>query len=323
MQKEDLSRNAQKIIVVGAGPGGVAAAVQCTRLGVAPLLLEKTGVAGGLVASGFSIDNYPGLEGPVKGRIFARRLGEHLKRFSVPLVKQKVVKIFKQNDHWLVQTNKQNYLSQNVIVATGTTPKLLHLVNEEKLIEEHHLFYSINALLKSVDLNNKTILVIGAGEAAFDYSLSLAAAGAHVKVLIRGDKEKAMGQLANTVKQNAKIQLIFKRSLKNVKKTTKELIAEIASDKDTSDKKVLELLHCNAVISAIGRTGNLKNLIEDFEKYKSYSLALAPGLFICGDAKRGSPGQTAMAAGDGLLAAEKAVERTLAIKANKSDFKNS
>ena len=71
------------LLVVGAGPAGVAAAAQAARLGLEVRIIDRAGRAGGLVANGFLVENYPGLEAPVPGAELARRLGEHLARYGL------------------------------------------------------------------------------------------------------------------------------------------------------------------------------------------------------------------------------------------------
>ncbi|MCK4305944.1 MAG: FAD-dependent oxidoreductase, partial [Candidatus Eisenbacteria sp.] len=76
----------ERIAIIGAGPAGCAAAVQCKRLGISPLLVDRTGNAGGSIANAHLIENYPGLD-PLPGPEFAQRLAAHLARHGIPILR--------------------------------------------------------------------------------------------------------------------------------------------------------------------------------------------------------------------------------------------
>ena len=78
------------VVIVGAGPAGCAAAVQCRRLGQHPLLLDRTGRPGGLVAHAHSVENYPGLP-PTAGPRMVQLLAEHLERFDLRVEQREVL----------------------------------------------------------------------------------------------------------------------------------------------------------------------------------------------------------------------------------------
>lgn len=258
--------------MIGAGPAGCSAAVQCARLGVAPLLLDSTGVAGGLIANGFVVENYPGLESPVTGQEFAGRIAKHVARFGVGVEKATVKEITGSGGGWVVHTDREEIEAACVIAAPGTVPRDAGIEGEDRL-RGRRLFHEVRALLAAIPSPGK-VTIIGGGEAAFDYALSCASTGANVRILVRGSAPRARGRLAAMVADDPRVEV-----------RTGVFVASV------------DEIDADAVLVAVGRRS-----LPFVER-----LTDGPGLFICGDARTGSLGQAGIAVGDGLAAAAKAV----------------
>jgi len=290
------------IVIVGAGPAGCAAAVQCVRLGVAPRLLDRTGEAGGLVANGFRVENYPGLEGPVTGEVFAARLREHLRRFGVEVGEESVEGVERDGGDWILRCGGEDLHARCLIVATGTAPMQLSVPGEADLAGSA-LFYEVRDLLRTVP-GPRRALVVGSGEAAFDYALTLAAAGADVSILMRSRREKACRRLVEMVAAEPAVTVEREAGLLEVRPSDGGVAAVVEAGGEARPREV------DAVLAAVGRTGALPRMEAGLaEGEPPLPLAPAPGLFLCGDARTGSLGQAGMAVGDGLAAAAMAVER--------------
>jgi thioredoxin reductase (NADPH) len=269
----------ERIVIAGAGPGGCAAAVQCARLGITPLLLDRTGMAGGLIANAWSMENYPGLE-PISGADFVRRLQAHLERFEIEVEKAEVRAVGKAADKILLETDAGSIETEVAILAVGTLPRLLDLPGVD-------LFYEVRHLLER---KPERALVIGGGEMAFDYALSLAGAGARVELLVRGGAPRARGRLAEFVAKEPRITIRL----------------------GTEAKAVLagrEAIVYDGIVVAIGRQSALAGIAGGLDLSPSGVISTpVPGLFVIGDARLGSLGQAGIAIGDGLEAAMQAVE---------------
>ncbi|MCP4606694.1 MAG: NAD(P)/FAD-dependent oxidoreductase [Proteobacteria bacterium] len=292
---------AERIVIIGAGPAGCAAAVQCKRLGIQPLLLERTGTAGGLIENAFSIENYPGLE-PTDGPTFASLIRAHLERFQVSVECGEVLSVVPTDKGFIICGDFGKIQTRSVIVSTGTVAKNLNIPGGLELAGSR-LFYEVRELLPSVRLERtghevKKVLVIGGGEAALDYSLTMAKAGAEVTIFIRGEHLRAKGRLADLVDQNSAIEVetrAFPLSVRRIQEW-------IALDMTTPKGIVTEV--AGAVIVAIGRESRALDLLKELDVGPLGALSTQlPGLFIAGDARTGSLGQAGMAIGDGLAAA--------------------
>ena len=290
----------ERIIIVGAGPAGCAAAVQCARLGVKPLLLDSSGKAGGLVANAFLVENYPGLEKPLTGEVLVGRFAEHLARFDVEITAQTVSGVESDSDRWIVRTDGQDIRARSVILATGTVHRSLS-IPEERNLASHVLFYEMRDLLATRPSPGKTIIV-GGGEASFDYSLSLANAGASVSILVRSDRVRARGRLREMVMDHPEISVELNTALVALKKVDGGVVATVISADCESHRLA------DALLAAVGRKSTASLIVSSPDPL---SLTHAPGLFICGDARSDGLGQVGIAVGDGLAAAVLAVQRAI------------
>jgi len=294
----------EAIVIIGAGPAGCAAAVQCVRLGVMPRLIDRNGRPGGLLLNAWSVENYPGIE-PTDGRAMAVHLKEFLDRFDIT-IEQEIVdgihveSVHGEGEHYLVETTGENTLVRAVIVATGTRPKLLVVPGADDL-REKKLWYEVIDLFE-LEPDPGHIVVIGGGEAALDYSLSLAGAGGRVTLLVRGVTYRACRRLIEAVEASQTITPLFGVEVESLESTEGGVSVRF------SRAAVETTLACNGVVAALGREAATSDLLKECPVEKQSSIYTDyQGLFIVGDARLGVLGQAGIAVGDGLEAAMAAV----------------
>jgi thioredoxin reductase (NADPH) len=282
------------LVVVGAGPAGVAAAVQAARLGVVPEILDRTGHAGGLVEAGFLIENYPGLDEPLPGPAFAARLGAHLRRFGLAVAREAVTRVEPRGERWLVRSDGGERLAAAVILCAGTRPRAWSVPGAERVAAL--VFDDVRPLLGG-PVGARRVLVAGGGEAAFDYALSLARAGIEATILVRGDAPRAGGRLLSLAAAEPRIRVETATRIAALEPAADGVAVVLETPRGTERRTA------DAVLTAVGRESALGDLLPG--PFQS-----APGLFVCGDARLGSLGQAGIAVGDGLAAAPMAVDRT-------------
>ncbi len=164
------------VFVAGAGPAGCAAAVQCARLGLGVVLADGRGEAGGTARNARLVENLPALEEPVSGPELAARLAAHLRRWGLEVRRLAVRRIERAAGGFLVETDGGTVLAGAVVVATGTRPVKLGVKGEEELRRAGRLFYEpADAHARKAEAGR--VIVVGGGEAAFDYALGLADRG--------------------------------------------------------------------------------------------------------------------------------------------------
>jgi thioredoxin reductase (NADPH) len=267
--------------------------VQCARLGVTPLLLDRTGEAGGLVANAWSIENYPGLE-PIDGAAYVRRLRAHLNRFGLDVVECDLRAVRRAGDRIVLDTDADSIETRTAILALGTTPRRLELPGSDEL------FYELRLLLER---KPGQAVVVGGGEMAFDHALSLTAGGAAVDLLIRGPGPRTRGRLADLVAREPRISVRCATELLAVTRHGDAFHATVGSAKGK------DRLRCDGLLAAVGRRSALLRLGGGLDLSSSGMISTpVPGLFVVGDARLGSLGQVGIAVGDGLQAAMLAID---------------
>ncbi len=271
-----------RIGVIGGGPGGIAAAVQLAREGFEAFLFERREL-GGLVANANLVENYPGFPEGIPGPQLARRLREQLENHPVVVIKEEVLWAGGKDGEFEVRTPSGDWKFAALIAAPGTAPKSW----EVPVPEGVSVFAEVRDM---VGFSDAFVAVVGAGDAAFDYSLTLAQWGNRVLILGRSRRPKCLPLLKERVFANPRIDFWPNARVVEVEPGT---TLNIRREGRTLQVRV------DAVLLAIGRFPNLAFLDKSLlrENFKLFHLV--------GDAALGKLGQVAIAAGQGLSAALK------------------
>jgi thioredoxin reductase (NADPH) len=191
--------------------------------------------------------------------------------------------------------------AKSIILASGTEPLRLDLPGEGE-IDGERLFYEIRPLLRR-HMKPRDVVVIGGGEAACDYALTLAAAGATVHLVMRSDRLKARGMLARAVERTSAVQMYRETRCERIVSSPR-LSIHVRNSATGSETE----LNPDAILVAVGRRSTAPRLLGAMGvSVSDCTVGLAPGLLLVGDARIGSIGQIGMAVGDGLSAAAAAI----------------
>jgi len=266
-----------KVAIIGAGPAGMAAALQLKRYGVDALLFDKS-KTGSLLKNAWRVENYLGFNAK-SGLELLKIFQNQLKQHNIEPIITEVTSLDYNQDKFII--NNTHY-AQQVIIASGTKPKTLPYEN---------IYYEVFLLLKE---RNKTIIIIGAGDAAFDYALNLAANN-KVFILNKSNKIKALPLLVN-------------KALKHENITYKEnkIIKKITTDNTitfTSNNKKFTIV-ADFLLAAVGRVPQKDFYTQDLHA-KEQELIKQSKLHLIGDVKNGIYRQTAIAVADGIQTAMK------------------
>ncbi|NYT00904.1 MAG: NAD(P)-binding domain-containing protein, partial [Methanocellales archaeon] len=156
------------LIIAGAGPAGITAAVYAARKKMKTLVITKN--IGGYAASSASVENYIGYQF-ISGAELAKKFEEHLKSFDVEITENtEVVCVRKLDNHFNVETAKEDYKCLTAIVATGRKPKLLDVPGEVKF-KNRGVTYC--ATCDAPLFTGKDVAVIGGGNSAMDATIQL------------------------------------------------------------------------------------------------------------------------------------------------------
>jgi thioredoxin-disulfide reductase len=175
------------VVIIGAGPGGLTAAIYGMRAGLKTLLIEKAYVSGGQIINTAEVDNYPGIP-RVSGMELANKFKEHAENMGVTFVRTEVTDIEVQSDIKKIITSAEIYSTKSVIIATGATHRLLGILGEMELAGAG---VSYCATCDGAFFKDKTVAVIGGGDVAVEDAIFLARLCKKVYVVHRRDELRA------------------------------------------------------------------------------------------------------------------------------------
>jgi thioredoxin reductase len=278
-------------VIIGAGPAGLAAAMQLARQGQNFLIFERDKV-GGLLLNANLVENYPGFVHGISGPDLVDLFKKQADRLDVEICQEEVKKVLFEDGLFRIATNNRQLSSQYLVAATGTKPKTL-LDMTLASVDHRKVFTEVYPLLKE---KGKQIIILGAGDAALDYSLNLAAKN-RVIIMNRGSRIKGLDLLWKRVQKTPNIEYFSDQDIDRIKDADSgRIMISVSCGKE-------KLIHeADYLITAIGREPDLgfaqTGLLENMESLRSDGR-----LYFIGDLHNGSYRQTAMAVGDGIKAA--------------------
>jgi len=287
--------------VVGAGPAGLAAAIQLRRSGINPVVFEK-GEPGGLLRNAGCVENYPGFPDGIPGETLVELVRLQAERHGVAILNAAATEMDFQAGDFRIDSGAGEWRFRRVIVASGTKPKRFDF--EIPAILDDKVHYEIASLLRE---SGKTMVIVGGGDAAYDYALTLAENNT-VYILTRSDGVRCLPRLQARVDTHSRIVRVARVTVLGASPEADGMAVRCRGAMGPVQ------FRADRLIGAIGRVPNL-----DF---------LAPGLipmipelvkdgrlYFVGDVQNGAFRQTAIAAGDGLAAAMDIHRRMMAERA--------
>ena len=280
------------VAIIGAGPAGVTAAIHLKRAGIDPLLFEKERV-GGLLKNANLIENYPGFPEGIIGKDFSAMLERHLESIQIPIIQEIVELLDFEDDRFIVSTDRRKYKATFVIVASGTQP----LIDDDLVIPENAADLVHHDIFPLLDSENKHIVIIGGGDAAFDYALNLSQRN-RITILIRGKKTRCLPLLRERAERIETIDIQFGKTIIEIRSSAKTL--ELQTDHNIK-------IEADQLVMAIGRESCL-GFLDDELKANLERLTLENRLFMVGDVVNDRFRQASIAVGDGMKAAMKIIQ---------------
>lgn len=185
-------KNILDVIIVGAGPAGITAAIYAKRYGMTLEIFEKS-IPGGNVVNAYEIENYPGFS-KIHGFELALNMQNQLKNLGVDITFRNITYINKEDDGtFLVKaSNGQEYYSKFVVLALGSKPRTLGIYNENKFLGRG---VSYCATCDGSFYKDKDIIVVGGGNSAITEALYLATLAKKVTIVARNDVKASKAEL--------------------------------------------------------------------------------------------------------------------------------
>lgn len=293
------------LIIIGAGPAGLTAAIYAARAGLETLVLEKD-VIGGQVRLSYTIENYPGFNS-----ITGNELADHMERQALEsgaIIDEFdfIERVILDDNEKVVETGDYIYKPKAVIIATGAKPKSLPIPNEKKYLGKG-IHYC--AVCDGASYKDEIIAVVGGGNAALEEGLFLANLAKKVIIIRRYDYFKAETKTLEKVEQTANIEVMYNWDLIDV---SGDNFMEVAIIKNTNTGEIKEMPF-KAVFGYIG-TEPKTELYKEYIHLTKDGYIMAnesmetniKGVYAAGDVRQKEFRQVTTAVADGTIAALKA-----------------
>lgn len=293
------------VIIIGAGPAGMTAAVYASRAGLKTAMLEKSAPGGKLIKT-YEIQNYPGIT-EIGGVDLAYKMFEHSTHFGAEYLYGDIVEI-KDGEVKEVHCADGNiYTAKAVIIATGTQERLLNIPGEKEYTGKG---VSYCAVCDGAFFRGKPVTIIGGGNSALEESLYLTQFASEVNIVIRRDVFRAEPIIQKQIDGNEKIRIIKKHIPKEILAEEGKVSGILLENVDTHET---QLLTTSAVFPYVGAdpcTEFVKDLpILDERGYivvNDQMETAVKGIYGAGDVTVKTLRQVVTAANDGAIAAQQA-----------------
>ena len=293
------------VIIAGAGPAGMTAAVYTSRANLSTLMIER-GMPGGQMANTEEVENYPGYES-ILGPDLSTKMFEHAKKFGAEYAYGDIKEIIDYGDYKLVKAGSKQYKAYAVIITTGAEYKKIGVPGEQELGGRG---VSYCAVCDGAFFKGKELYVIGGGDSAVEEGVYLTRFASKVTIVHRRDQLRAQKILQDRAFANEKVDFIWNHTVKSInEKDGKVGSITLVSTKTGEEQELpadgvfiyIGMVPLTKPFQALGIT-NGNGYIETNENMETK----IPGIFAAGDVREKTLRQIVTATGDGSIAAQTA-----------------
>lgn len=309
-----MSKN-EKVLIIGSGPAGYTAAIYAARAGLTPVLYTG-GQPGGQLTTTNDVENFPGYPDGINGPQMMVDLQKQAERFGTRISYGLVTAVdFSGYPLKVTVDEKDEVITESVIIATGATAKYLGLPSEEKYYNKG---VSACAVCDGYFYRGKEVAVVGAGDSAAEEATYLAKLCTKVHLIVRREEMRASKIMQNRVKNTPNIEIHWNTETEEILGDDNGVHSIRLVNNKTGEKKTIQLQGFFLAIGHKPNTDVFKDYIEMDEtgyiKVQSGSTKTnVEGVFAVGDAADKIYRQAITAAGTGCMGALDA-EKFLAAK---------
>ncbi|MFH1420764.1 MAG: FAD-dependent oxidoreductase [Candidatus Aenigmatarchaeota archaeon] len=286
------------IIIIGAGPAGMTAAIYAARYGMNTVIISED--VGGVMNEAEPVENWPGIK-KINGFKLMQNFKAHVENLKVPIITSEITTVEKKGDTFVVKTKNEIYESKTIIIASGSKRRKLN-VPSEKEFEGRGVHYC--ATCDAPLYKNKIVGVVGGSESAAQAALLLTKYAKKVYIIYRGDKLRAEQIYVDRILANKKIQMIYKSNV--LKFSGKKLLENV--ELDTGKKMKLDgvfveigSMPSSALAEKLGVKLDDGKIVVNERKETNIK-----GVLAAGDVTNTPLRQCITACGDGAIAADSA-----------------
>ncbi len=296
-----------KVLIIGSGPAGYTAAVYAARALLKPIMV--TGMEpGGQLTTTTDVENYPGFAEVIQGPWLMEQMRDQAKAVGTEMIEDHISSVnLKSKPFEAIGDGGQKYTADSIIISTGAQARWLNLDSEQKF---RGFGVSACATCDGFFFKDKTVAVVGGGNAAVEEAMFLTKFASKVKLIHRRNELRAEKMLQKKLMENKKIEIIWDSVVEEVIGEDNPKNVKGLKIKNVKTNKVVDL-ELDGLFIAIGHdpaTQLFKHQLKmDKEGYlvtKSDSTETnIPGVFAAGDVKDKIFRQAVTAAGMGCMAA--------------------
>lgn len=295
------------VIIIGAGPAGMTAAVYASRASLSTLMIER-GVPGGQMANTEDVENYPGFDN-ILGPELSNKMFEHSKKFGAEYAYGDIKDVVDEGDYKLVKAGNKEYKAKAVIIASGAEYKKLGVEGEETLAGRG---VSYCAVCDGAFFKQKHLVVVGGGDSAVEEGVYLTRFADKVTIIHRRDELRAQKILQNRAFNNEKIDFIWDTVVKKINGPEGKVSSVTLENVKTEEQYDFEADGVFIYIGMVPLSEPFQSLgITNEEGYiptNEHMETKIPGIFAAGDIREKQLRQIVTATGDGSIAAESAIK---------------
>ena len=296
-----------KVLIIGSGPAGYTAAVYAARALLKPIMV--TGMEpGGQLTTTTDVENYPGFAEVIQGPWLMEQMRDQAKAVGTEMIEDHISSVnFKSKPFEAIGDGGQKYTADSIIISTGAQARWLNLDSEQKF---KGFGVSACATCDGFFFKDKTVAVVGGGNAAVEEAIFLTKFASKVKLIHRRNELRAEKMLQKKLMENKKIEIIWD-----------SVVEEVIGDNDPKNVKGLKIknvktnkvddLKLDGLFIAIGHDPATQLFKDQLKMDKEGYLVTKPdstetnipGVFAAGDVKDKIFRQAVTAAGMGCMAA--------------------
>ncbi|WP_283678095.1 thioredoxin-disulfide reductase [Lentilactobacillus sp. Marseille-Q4993] len=305
------------VVVIGAGPGGMTAALYASRANLSVAMIDR-GIYGGQMNNTAEIENYPGFKS-VMGPDLAQQMYDGSINFGAEYVYGSVESIEDKGEVKLIKTDSDEIEAKAVVIATGSEYKKLGVPGEK---EYGGKGVSYCAVCDGAFFRNKDVVVVGGGDSAIEESLYLSKIVNSVTVIHRRDQLRAQKVIQDRAFADEKINFIWNSNVVEVLGDGAKVSGVKVVNNQTNEESVVDASGAFIYVGLLPMTDPFKDLgITDENGWiptNDHMETSIPGIFAIGDVREKELRQITTAVGDGGLAGQQVFKYIEELNSNKA-----
>ena len=293
------------VVIIGAGPGGLTAALYASRANLSVMILDR-GIYGGQMNNTAAIENYPGFES-ILGPDLSEKMYKSSTQFGADFGYGAVESVEDKGDTKIIHTDDGDYEAKALIIATGSQYKKIGVPGENELSGRG---VSYCAVCDGAFFKGQDVAVIGGGDSAVEEGIYLTQLAKSVTIIHRRDQLRAQKILQDRAFKNDKIKFVWNADVKEIMSDDDKVSGVRYIDKKTGEEHVVPAKGAFIYVGIQPMTAPFKDLgVLDSDGWintNEHMETKVPGIFAVGDVRKKDLRQVATAVGEGGIAGQQA-----------------